>query len=375
MSTPSPAPKILLTGATGYVGGTVLHRLLNHPSFTSSPAASNPITLPVRRGAGGDDRIAKLTAAYGDARVKPVAITSLDDVDAMQALAAQHDIVVNAGTGFHPPSAEALMRGLAARKASSASNGPVWMMHTSGCSNISDKPLTGVARPDVEYDDADSAGVFAFEQAANETEWYAQRAAELGVLRLGEELGVPAISVQAPCIFGTGEGLFQQAGLMIPVMMAHVLQKGYGFSVGDGTGDIDYVHVADLADLEEVEDGEGIVFPTNGRTLTRDIAVRCLDVAFEKGHLPIEGGPQEKEIRVLSLEDSVAMTAGNAYIAETGLAGHRKTKGTVARERLGWNPVYGKEAWEKDFETELQAAVEGKRPSTFQACIAADEKK
>ena len=109
MSTPSPAPKILLTGATGYVGGTVLHRLLNHPSFTSSPAASNPITLPVRRGAGGDDRIAKLTAAYGDARVKPVAITSLDDVDAMQALAAQHDIVVNAGTGFHPPSAEALM--------------------------------------------------------------------------------------------------------------------------------------------------------------------------------------------------------------------------------------------------------------------------
>lgn len=103
--------------------------------------------------------------------------------------------------------------------------------------------------------------------------------------------------------------------------------------------------------------------------------MRCLDVAFEKGHLPIEGGPQEKEIRVLSLEDSVAKTAGNAYIAETGLAGHRKTKGTVARERLGWNPVYGKEAWEKDFETELQAAVEGKRPSTFQACIAADEKK
>lgn len=111
MASPPTPPKILLTGATGYVGGTVLHRLLNHPSFASCPASSYPITLPIRPSAG--DRIPKLTATYG-ARVNPLAITSLDDVDTLTALAAEHDVVINAGSGFHPASAEALVRGLAA---------------------------------------------------------------------------------------------------------------------------------------------------------------------------------------------------------------------------------------------------------------------
>ncbi|KAK7517212.1 uncharacterized protein IWZ02DRAFT_505972 [Phyllosticta citriasiana] len=113
MATPSSSPKILPSGATGYVGGSVLHRLLNHPSLTSILSPSNPITLPVLP--GGGDRIPKLTATYGP-RVKPVATTSLDDVATLTALAAEHDVVINAGTGFHPASAEALMRGLAARK-------------------------------------------------------------------------------------------------------------------------------------------------------------------------------------------------------------------------------------------------------------------
>ncbi|KAK8164773.1 NAD dependent epimerase/dehydratase [Phyllosticta citrichinensis] len=371
MARPSSPPKILLTGATGYVGGSVLHRLFKHPSLASIVSPSNPITLPVRP--GGGDRIPKLVEnkTYGP-RVNPIAMTSLDDVQAMKALAAEHDMVINAGTGFHPASAEALVRGLAARKAATGQPA-VWMIHTSGCSNISDKPITGAARPDVEYDDADSAAVFAFDVAENEREWYAQRAAELVVLRLGEELGVSAISIQAPCVFGTGEGLFRQAGLMIPVMMASVLQQGYGVTAGDGAGDIDYVHIADLAGLyvlcmlNIVEHGgsslgtgrHGIIFPTAGRTLTRDIAQRCLDVAFAAGHLPKEGGPQIKEIRTLSLEESAAMTAGNLYIAETGLAGHCKTKGTVARTRLGWKPVCLEDAW-KDGDESCVGWEEGK---------------
>ncbi|KAK8205372.1 hypothetical protein BKA81DRAFT_360409 [Phyllosticta paracitricarpa] len=136
-------------------------------------------------------------------------------------------------------------------------------------------------------------------------------------------------------------------------MMASVLRQGYGVTAGDGTGVIDYVHIPDLAGLyvlcvlSIVEHGGsgaqtgrcGIIFPTAGRTLARDIAQRCLDVAFAAGHLPLEGGPQNKEIRTLSLEESAAMTAGNLYIAETGLASHHKTKGIVARTRLGWKPI------------------------------------
>ncbi|TDZ38489.1 hypothetical protein C8035_v004796 [Colletotrichum spinosum] len=111
----SSKPRILLTGATGYVGGTVLHHLLATPSLTSVITPSNPVTLPVRAPL---DRLAKLTATYGS-RVNPVPFTSLDDTAALRTLASQHDIVINAGSGFHPASAEALVQGLAARRSHS----------------------------------------------------------------------------------------------------------------------------------------------------------------------------------------------------------------------------------------------------------------
>ncbi|KAF9878448.1 nad dependent epimerase dehydratase family protein [Colletotrichum karsti] len=373
-----PKPRILLTGATGYVGGSVLHALLSHPSLTTTITPSNPITLPLR---GAPDRLAKLTATYGP-RVHPVPITSLDDIPTITRLASAHDVVVNAGSGFHPPSAEALVRGLALRKARTKT--PVWMLHTSGCSNIADKPVTGTPRPDVEYEDANAEAVFAFEEEENKRDWYPQRAAELAVLRTAEELGVQAASIQAPCIFGTGTGLFQTAGLMIPIMMGFVLGRGYGFTVGDGSGVMDRVHVADLADLYVLcvldvlqRDGAnvptgraGIVFPTAGRTLTADIARKCLDVAFATRNLPKPGGPRGKEVRTLTIEEAAVTTAGNASVAETGWGGHRKTKGTVARERLGWRPTRLDEAWERDFETELRAALSGRRGATIAACIA-----
>jgi thioester reductase-like protein len=57
-------PRILLTGATGFIGGSVLTQLLDSPSPTLRSA---PITCLIR----GADRAAKLKAAYGD-RVNPV---------------------------------------------------------------------------------------------------------------------------------------------------------------------------------------------------------------------------------------------------------------------------------------------------------------
>ncbi|KAI8301265.1 hypothetical protein K4K59_001081 [Colletotrichum sp. SAR11_240] len=385
---PSQKPKILLMGATGYVGGSVLHHLLAHPDLTTTITPSNPITLPIRPGnpsSTSPSRAELLTATYGP-RVRPVHITSLDDAQTLTRLASQHDLVINAASGFHPSSAEALVLGLAQRRKTHHRPGapPPWMIHTSGTSNIADRPLSGVPRPDVEHDDANAPAVFAFEEAENRREWYPQRAAELVVLRTASETGVSAASIQAPCIFGTGSGLFNRAGLMVPVMMSFVLTHGFGIRVGDGSGCIDTVHVADLADLyvlcvrdivhnagANVPSGTGgIIFPAVGRTLTAEIPKRCLDVAFATGNLPLEDGPQAPEIREWSIEDAAVTTAGNVAVAETGYAGHRKTKGTVARERLGWAPVYLEEAWEKDFETELRAALNGQRGSTMAACIA-----
>lgn len=249
-----PFPPILLLGATGYVGGTVLHRLL---SSTDTVLANVQVSALVR----GQERADKLKATYGD-RIECILFRDYDETDLLADIASQHDVVVNAGSGFHPASAEALVRGLAAGPDRGQ---PKWMIHTSGCSNISDRPLTGQAFPDREWDDADAAQVYRFEKAENEKHWYAQRAAELAALDAGRTRGVHVVSLQAPCIFGTGEGLFQRAGLVIPITMAYVVSRGYGFALGAGTAVIDYVHVADLADLYAACVGE--VLATGGAML------------------------------------------------------------------------------------------------------------
>jgi uncharacterized protein YbjT (DUF2867 family) len=131
MTTQAPK-KILLTGATGYIGGSVLTTLLNStvPSLKEAH-----ITLLLR----GKDRADAFTAKYGD-RVKPILYEGKDDLDRTVEVAAQHDIVINTTMGDHPGSSAALVQGLAQRKKSTDSE--PWIIHTSGTSNLGDRPIT-----------------------------------------------------------------------------------------------------------------------------------------------------------------------------------------------------------------------------------------
>jgi uncharacterized protein YbjT (DUF2867 family) len=61
------SPKILLTGATGYIGGTVLHRLIN------AAIKDAPITVLVR----GKERAQKLEEVYGS-RITCIEFTDWD---------------------------------------------------------------------------------------------------------------------------------------------------------------------------------------------------------------------------------------------------------------------------------------------------------
>lgn len=373
MASPS-RPKILLLGATGYIGGTVLHFLTRSPALAGCP----PISVLVR----GADRADKLRSTYGD-QISTVSLTSLDDLDLITKLASEHDIVVNAGTGFHPPSAEALVHGLAKRKAAIAGNDksdegtvPQWIIHTSGCSNISDDPLAGDRYPeDFWLDDADPVRIYELEREKEARAPYLQRTAELAVLDAGSRLGVGATVLQCPAIFGPGRGLFSTAQAVVPTMMRFVLEKGYGCRLGDGTAQMGFVHVDDLAGLyvrvvEEVIEGGGrglpsgrggIVFPCVGMVKLVDIARDCVEAVARKGII------QTSEIREVDL-DTVAPFFGGGdlgrHIAAVGWAGHWNTVGTVAEKKLGWKPVHREEAWydQEHFDSELDAVLQGKRP-------------
>lgn len=374
MASPSTA-KILLLGATGYVGGTVLHYLTRSPAL----ARCLPISVLVR----GADRADKLKSAYGD-QISTIPLTTLDDLDLITRLASEHDIVINAGTGYHPASAEALVNGLAKRKAATTgTNGdeggttvPPWIIHTSGNSNMSDNPLAGDRFPeDFWLDDSDPLRTYELERDKEARQPYLQRTAELAVLDAGSRLGVGATVLQSPAIFGAGRGLFSAAEAMVPTLLRFVLDNGYGPRLGDGTAQMGIVHVDDLAKLyvrvvEEVVEGGGkavpsgsggIVFTSVGMVKLLDVARDCVDAVARKGII------QTKEVKEVDL-DTVAPYFGGGdlgrFIASVAWAGHWNTIGTVGEQKLGWKPVHRKEAWNDQghFDSELDAVLEGKRP-------------
>ncbi|KAH6951245.1 hypothetical protein BKA56DRAFT_605884 [Ilyonectria sp. MPI-CAGE-AT-0026] len=363
---PSPS-KILLVGATGYVGGTILDHILK-----SQERSIEKLTLDLL--VRGPEAAEKLQATYGD-RVNPILWEGLADTTFISDVAANYDIILNTGFGFEPDGAEAFIQGLT-RRITSVTPTP-WLLHLSGCSNLADRPLTQTAHPTREWDDANSCAVYEFLKAEDVHDPYPQRTAEIRVLSAAEKTGVQAISVNTPCIFGTGSGIFRRQGFIIPAFMRFVIQHGYGFKLNE-TANFDWVHVDDLADifvlllrtiLQREDHGigflpsgkTGIMSSSVGHTLQIDMMRLCLDAAFDAGVLPRDDTPKEKEIRQVSLQEIAdEIMDGLVSMAERSWAGHKKMKGTVARQLLGWDPKRLEESWKQDFIDVLNNLRSGK---------------
>jgi hypothetical protein len=168
--------------------------------------------------------------------------------------------------------------------------------------------------------------------------------------------------------------------------MMYVVQHGYGFKLNE-TANFDWIHVIDLADiyvlllrtiLEREDRGvghipsgkNGVMFATVGRALIKEINQWCLDTAFTDGILPRKGTPEQKEVRLVPLQEiSDKLTAGRTDIAERGWGGHKATKGVLLRKVLGWEPKRLQKAWEQDFHDELIALKENRRMVTLANCV------
>jgi len=354
----SSNPKILLTGATGYIGGSILSQLL------SSPDASKygPITCLVR----GEERQKILTKKFGD-RVNPLLFADLDDSVRILEIASQHDIAINTTNGYHAASARNIVLGLAKRKRETGKD--VWMIHTSGTSNMADRPITKKylnANENQVFSDKDD--IYGYEKKRNEEQPYLQRIAELGVIDTGIETGVKTIVIMSPLIFGTGTGEFNKLSIQIPALTRFALQKGYAVQAGDGKGIWNRVHIADLAKLyqivldkilaggEDVPFGKrGIIFSEAGSYSWGELAQGIADAAFKAGKIPTR---EVKSVGVKEMAEAFgAFTGGDAeLLGELGLASNSRTKGDVSRS-LGWKPEKGDKEWQATFEEELNAIL------------------
>ncbi|KAI1209545.1 NAD dependent epimerase/dehydratase family protein [Annulohypoxylon truncatum] len=359
MASASTSPKILLTGVTGYIGGTILNYLLD----SSSAATSIDTVSCLLR---GPDRAAKLASTYGS-RVNPIVYKDFDDIEATVAAAAEHDIVISTTHGWHAASSQALIRGLAQRKA--ATGRDVWFIHTSGTSNVAYKTMakgyTEQGRHDL--DDAKD-DIYAYEKEREQKEGpYGQRTMELAVVDTGLELGVKTLVIMSPTIYGLGSGLWNKLSIQLPMLASAVLKNKRPAVLGEGKGVWDHVHVDDLAELyvlvvrRIIENGgegvptgkKGIIFSSNGRFSWLDVTRGMADVLHEKGLL---ADREVQSVGVSDMKKILGLEGATDDIAQLSYFSDSRTLSSVARS-LGWNPTRGEEAWKREIQDVVEAVL------------------
>ncbi|KAL2687787.1 hypothetical protein Neosp_005356 [[Neocosmospora] mangrovei] len=227
--------RILVTGATGYVGGSVLTTLLKSGSVPIQPSA---VTALVRKKDQAD-----ILATQG---IKTSIFRDLDDSAHLKCVAAEHDVVIHTASGFHLGSALALIEGLGQRKIQNG--GKVHYIHTSGTWNLAGPELTNKGSLTEFKEDH----LLNHLRKLEEESPFSQRTTLLGAIAAAKEHGVEAHILLPPDIYGQGTGLFNKHTPQLFDLVKKATDVGYPEYIGDGLGGAGHVHISDLAELYKV---------------------------------------------------------------------------------------------------------------------------
>jgi len=306
MATPK---KIFLTGATGYIGGSVLTRLLKTPQKYS-------VSALVRNKEQGET-LKKLgvTPIYG----------SLDDSEVLFKAAKDSDAVVDTASSDHLPSAQAIVKGLKAKNNKKSSV----FLHTSGTGVLTYEPITKVP-----FDDEDIARIHSIPLKALHKEidtWIFDNCDDI------------TCAIIAPStIYGIGSGPFNRKSQQVIGMIKVAAKRRKAGYVGERKdvlwGD---VHIEDLVDLYElllegllagkIDEGKkgGWYFGSIGEHSFSRVAETIAESLFKRGL--VDG----KEVS--PLEKKWEEFLGGEQMAKYGF-GHESRAVANRSKRFGWKP-------------------------------------
>lgn len=283
--------KVFLTGATGYIGGSVAAGLI---------AAGHQVRGLVRSSERAEDLRAR--------GIEPL-IGSLDDSALLAEAAHEAEAVVNAANADHRAAAEAMLTALA------GSGKP--FLHTSGSSIVG-------TRAKGEATDAIFDETTPFEPSP-------ARAARVALNRdilAAAENGVRTVIVCPSLIYGLGRGLAPHS-MQVPWLIMLARKQGVAKHIGPGSNVWSHVHIDDLVDLylltlDKAPPG-AFYFAEHGEASMREVcqAINRL--------LGIAGEPQS-----MTLEE--AATEWGEGPANDTMASNSRVRAIRARRELGWTP-------------------------------------
>ncbi|KAJ7242688.1 hypothetical protein C8J57DRAFT_1367366 [Mycena rebaudengoi] len=342
MSNASINTKICILGATGYVGGTILRRLVEHPR-----AATFEITLLVR------DPLKEQKLSSLGLGLK-VVVGSHADTTLLEALSSEADVVFAAANGDDLIAAQALLIG--SKKRYQSTGIPQIFINTSGAACLLDD-ARGMFKGKTVYNDTNA------EQLDTLDPKLPNRSADLEILKADEEGYIKSYIVVPGLVFGIAAGRFVDLGLqnphtrLLPFMIRLLLALGEGATVGDGKNVWPCVEIHELGDLyvklydaiaedQHIGHGrQGLYFATNGEFSMYDIAKETSTAlaAFDKAKSAPPRPFTEEELQKYFPNDLfVRFFGGNARCV-----GNRS-------HALGWKPV----KTEKDLVASVKPEVE-----------------
>jgi len=283
--------KIFVTGATGYIGGSVAVHLLQN-GYTVTGLARKEADLPRLEALG----------------IAPV----LGDINAVKVITEQAqaaDAIINAASADNPFVVSTILDAIAGTGKT--------LIHTSGSSIAGDK-AAGAHGPQIRYE------VIPTEP---KLEKQARVTIDTTVVDAASR-NIRSVVICPTMIYGRGLGLHKDS-VQVPLLAQTAHQYNAGVYVGKGANVWSNVHIADLAELyllalQKASAGT-FYFAENGEAALYDIAT----------HISRQLGYNGKT-QGLSIDEAIALWGPEA--AHFGLGSNSYVSAVKARQELSWQP-------------------------------------
>ena len=283
--------KIFITGASGYIGGSVAAALMDAGHQVSGLARS-------------DDS----AAALAQRGITPLR-GSLDDAEVLAQAARAADVTVNAADAGHRAAVEAMLKAL-------ARTGKTFV-HTDGSSIVGTRARGELVEQ-----------VFDEDTPFTPTPQRAPRVEIDKTVRHAASDGVRSIVIAPSLIYGHGHGLHAHS-IQVPWLIEVAQKFGVARHVGPGENRWSNVHIDDLTTLYvlaiEKAPAGAFYFAENGENSMREV---CAAI----GRMLGQGGRTQS----MTVEEA-AMEWGEGPANDT-MGSNSRVRAKRARGELGWRP-------------------------------------